>query len=219
MQQAKHRLSEIAAVMAFLTLASGSAGATIVNISGTGSGCVQCSYGSPAMAPGAIVTMITPVQLTLGPGTYTITNASTVNGVESGADPSYLAFNFQAGNAIGWAWNFIVASDNGNSTATVIDYYGACCSERTQLAIASKTGTYSEDYFGRLAGTSTAGFIASLTLSQTTTLDFGIVDYYLPDNAGGVSLNIAPVPEPAAVWLLTWAFAALGLLKRRHARL
>lgn len=52
-----------------------------------------------------------------------------------------------------------------------------------------------------------------LTFATATTVDFVIDDYYLPDNAGGVSLDVEAVspstpavPEPA-----TWATMVGGL--------
>ncbi len=59
-------------------------------------------------------------------------------------------------------------------------------------------------------------FSANFTLSQTTTLLFTLRDYYVPDNAGGISLNIAasPVPEPSITVLFAAGVGAL-LLRRR----
>lgn len=59
---------------------------------------------------------------------------------------------------------------------------------------------------------------SSFTLAQTTTLDFMVRDYDLPDNAGGYGVRITPVPEPAAAWLLLPGLAAVSLLVHRRPR-
>ena len=70
-----------------------------------------------------------------------------------------------------------------------------------------------------LSSTTVAGYTDTLTLASTTKLDFFIIDYYLPDNAGGVALNITPlstVPEPATWAMTLLGFAGLGLATRRR---
>ena len=106
----------------FLAVVSREASAVIVNIDATVSGCNTCSGGplNADVALGTVVTLIKPVQLTLGPGTYAITTAATVNGVEPGANSTFLAWNFEAGNANGFAWSFLIATDNGNGTGTML---------------------------------------------------------------------------------------------------
>jgi hypothetical protein len=185
-----------------LAIASGEANALIVNIDATVSGCSTCSGGplNPDVAAGTIVTLINPVQVTLGPGTYTITNAATVNGVDPGANPNFTAWNFEASNPSGWAWSFLVATDNGNGTGTMLKGDFVNATFPTQAAAASATGVQTFTYSTLLPGTSTAGFIDTLVLSQTTTLDFFSDDFFLSDNAGGVALQI--VPEPATALLL-----------------
>ena len=55
----------------------------------------------------------------------------------------------------------------------------------------------------------------TFTLASDGTVEFFISDSNYSDNDGGVSLNVAPVPVPAAIGLLVGAFAALGLVRRR----
>ncbi len=131
-----------------------SANAAILNIDGTVSGCTTCNN---YIAPGTIVNMISPVQLTLGPGTYSISNAATINSVMPGANSNFTAFNVQAGRVDAWGWAFIVAADNGNGTATTINTYAIdqrrsdlCCLATTQLGEASKTGITALDGTGAI---------------------------------------------------------------------
>jgi hypothetical protein len=90
---------------------------------------------------------------------------------------------------------------------------------------AATTGTTTWDgVFGnpadQLPSTSTAGFVDTLYLASTTTLDFFIDDYFVPDNGGGVALNLTSAsstsaPEPSTWALLAAGLAGLGFLRRR----
>ena len=66
--------------------------------------------------------------------------------------------------------------------------------------------------------TTLANFYDTLTLAQTTTLDFFISDGFLPDNIGGVALNLtsvgAPSPVPGAGFAGFTALALAGLYAR-----
>ena len=61
------------------------------------------------MFPGATVNLINPETLTLGPGTYTITNGDLTG--------QYSAWRFNG--APNWVWNFGITTDNGNGTGNV----------------------------------------------------------------------------------------------------
>lgn len=198
--------------------------AAVIDISAgpNGWGCSQCN-GPENVLPGTVVNLVNsgesgPLQLTLGPGSYTITNAATTG--------TYSAWNFQGyPSSPNWVWSFMIGADHGNGTATVLedDYIQGTYS--TQAAAAGATGTTTWDgAFGnpadQLPSTSTAGFVDTLNLASTTTLDFFIDDYFLPDNGGGVALNITSAsstsaPEPSTLALLAAGLAALGFLRRR----
>jgi hypothetical protein len=167
--------------------------ATIVNINGAVTGCDSgsCSGGHPG--PGyTIGSFINPVIVTFGPGTYTVTN-----GVGQ-AGALYDAWNFNTGSDNNWIWSFIIAGATtkkvilDNLTTTPTAFVGS------HSAVANSA--YALDYSD------------TFTLTQTTDLAFVTEDYYPPDNAGGVSLNITlqgdtgAVPEPAS-----WALMMCGL--------
>jgi hypothetical protein len=201
-------------------------GATVIDVSAgpNGWGCSQCS-GPQNVLPGTVVNLVNsgesgPLQLTLGPGSYTITNAATTG--------TYSAWNFQGYPSSGnWVWSFIIGADHGNGTATVLNDDFIAGIYPTQAAAAGATGitTWNGQYGNpadQLPGTTTAGFIDTLNLSSTTTLDFFIDDYFLPDNGGGVALNITTTsstsaPEPSTLALLGAGLASLGFLRRRRA--
>jgi hypothetical protein len=166
--------------------------------------------GPQNLLPGTIESPINAVQLTLGAGTFQITNAA--------SSGYYSAWNFQGsglGSASNWVWSFEMAVHGG---AIVEDaYVGPVMTSQT--AMASLTGTTSWNGNTQLSATSTAGFDDTFTLSSTTILDFYIDDNGLSDNYGGVSLNIQAVPEPSTCAALTGlgvlGFAAWRMRRRR----
>jgi len=189
----------------------------------TGWGCTSCSGGpgSMGLGPGFAVTLVNegksgPLQLTLDPGTYSITNAATTG--------NYSGWRYDGGND--WAWSFVIGADNGNGTATVlhVGWVGAP-NHAGQEGVANATGVTSYRFLTAIAtSTSTAAYYDTLTLTARTVLDFWIIDYFLPDNIGGVALNISPlsataVPVPAALPLLGSAIGiagGFGMWRRRR---
>ena len=58
------------------------------------------------------------MQLTLGPGVYSLADAwSPTHGLEAGA--LYDAWNFEAANTQGWAWHWKVLTDDGHGGSTI----------------------------------------------------------------------------------------------------
>jgi len=163
----------LAAAAAAFFSAAPPAQATIVNIDATVSGCSggpngqACSGGAANMFPGATVNLINPETLTLGPGTYTITNGDLTG--------QYSAWRFNSG--ANWVWNFGITTDNGNGTGNVFFVGGSDGIFTTQ---AGSAGAHSGNYGGPGGPIlplldATGGpdnYFATFTLASTTTLDF-----------------------------------------------
>ena len=181
--------------------------AVTVHIDGgpNGWGCTTCFGGPPSVynppfsfpgGRGAVVTLVNqgepgPLQVTLPAGTYSITNAA--------ATGNYSAWNFNTSNG-GWVWSFVIASDNGNNTANVLKVGWVDVNAPTQAAAAGATNVASHSFGNVLnPSTSVAAFFDTFSLATTTTLDFFIIDGFLPDNLGGVALNIDPVGVPGPI--------------------
>ena len=205
-----------------MTIAGGAQAATVLIDGGpTGWGCTSCFGGPPALiGVGHTVTLDNegkpgPLQLTLGAGTYVITNASQ-------SLSNHSAFRFDGGST-DWAWNYVIASDNGNNTANVVKvgYLGGVLPSQSAWQSATGLQSFFWDNGAHLVqnNVATVGYRDTFSLAATTTLDFFIIDGFLADNAGGVALNIAPLaatPIPATLPLFAAALGMLGFAARRR---
>ena len=170
--------------------------AAIVNVSASVTGCDfnHCSGGHPG--PGVVVdSILNPAQITLGPGSYTITNGSG----KVGANPDYTAWNFNDAGA-NWLWAF-VAIDDGSRTVLLDSLPDAGITVvATQAAAAAEAAA--------------KNYVGHVTLIKQRTIDFVTEDYYPYDNLGGVALEITrdtpAVPEPATWALFLAGFVAIG---------
>jgi hypothetical protein len=176
--------------------------ATTVVIDASLSGCqnaAECD-GAPHQPAGTIIgALYAPTQLTLGAGSYTITNGS----LQVGADAAFSAWRFNG--ADNWVWAFMMIDDS--TKALLIQ---GCCGDQVYN---NQMGAANQDF--------ARNYSATFTLAQQTTLDFITEDYYPWDNAGGMTLDIEPahaaaVPEPQSLATMLAALAALGTIARRR---
>lgn len=192
-------LALAAAAALSLPVAAEAAG-TIVNIDATTTGCFDYSRcGGEHLGPGSYIGPLEASSpITLGPGTYTVTNAAGMGGA------LYDAWRFN-GNDSNWIWAFM-ATDHATQTVVINSLYQAdpatFVGDHTSVA----NSTYAHNYSG------------TFTLAQTTTLDFFTEDYAPGDNAGGASILITPVPEPGEWAALTAGLGVVGLAARRRKR-
>jgi hypothetical protein len=210
-----------------LLAATAISSAATVQILANVSGCDQCGTGPTTVQPGTTITFTgtgsglgsgngadTMVQLTLGAGTYTITDAATTG--------TYSGWQY-AGNSP-WNWDFGIANDT-TGKALLEDYVGGS-SALTLATFASQSAINSGtvkiyDGTNLLPATTTALFSDTLTLGSATTLDFYVLDQHVSDNSGGIALNITQVetgvPEPASFLLVATVLAAGCWRLRRRA--
>jgi hypothetical protein len=184
---------------AILLAMPAAASAVIVNIDAThGFTYVPGGGSDPAPVPGEQIAFIgMPPTVSLAAGTYTITNATG----KPGADPNLSAWCYNIYTQ-SWTWGFVIATSGG----TVIDYESAGNGGSSQASVASQSAVQN--------------FSSTLTLATPTVIAFTLRDYYVPDNAGGIALDIepqsvvVPVPEPATWAMMLAGFGGLGAALR-----
>jgi hypothetical protein len=167
--------------------------------------------GGPAnVLPGTTAQPFNPVQITLGAGTYSITNAASTG--------YYSAWNFQGSGLLSssgnWVWSFVIAERGGKIIEDA--YVNAVVGSQAAMAALANVATYNGNAV--LGARSTASFSDTFTLTRTTTLDIYVDDWNwgLGDNYGGVSINIqSAVPESDIHAMLLAGLGLLGFAARR----
>jgi hypothetical protein len=179
-------------------LAASAAQAQIVNIDATHGFKYENGGSDPAPLPGQGINPIgVPLLLTLDPGTYQLTNAAG----QPGADFSAWSFNV---NTASWIWASLIYDAGTNQT---LRYFEAGSVQNRPAAVAAQPAAQS--------------FSEQLLLTQRTTVGFTLRDYFVPDNAGGISVRVtavSPIPESGAAALMLAGLGAVGLFARRRAR-
>jgi hypothetical protein len=134
-------------------------------------------------------------------GTYTLTPVAPPT---PGAD--YTAYNFWPGGPWSAAYTIGLQSPQQVSVSTYgpVDFGGASC---YWIGPAQDYGS-AQDAFAQAVS-------SSFTITSAQTVYFGVGDSYYGDNAGGISIQVTPTPEPATLLLL-----GLGgvLLRERNRR-
>lgn len=181
---------------ACLALAAGAVQAIVINIDATHGFVYDGTNASdPAPVFGQAIDPIgARITLALPAGEYRITNAF-ARGLP-GAQHAAWSYNL---NTASWTWAYVLANA-ADDTVIWWDFAGSIAGSAAQVAAQPAVQSYS-----RL-----------LTLTAPTTLLFTLRDYHVPDNGGGISLDISPVPEPATLAL--WAAGLAGLAGFAHAR-
>lgn len=155
---------------------------TIVNIKGYGADGAGANILSYPVAPGTRVDLFNPVEIVLPAGDWLLSDAWGQPGA------LYDAWNFSVGTLGSWASHYIVASHVGGQFWVLVDAIGPTdptCSNHF-CAWSSKAQA-------------SAAFLAApavnLHLDRQTTVAFASADYYLLDNAGGISVLVKRRPR------------------------
>lgn len=177
----------------------------IVNIQGYGADGAGANIFSYPVAAGTPVDLFNPVVVSFAAGDYLLSSAWGLPGA------LYDTWNFESTAAGSWASHFVAAEVlPGGQYRALVD--GVSLLDPSCHNHFCAWDTREE---------ATAAFLATppflLHLAADTQVAFVSADYYLPDNLGGISLQVTAVPEPGSALLLL-AGLSLVLGARRAAR-
>lgn len=202
---ALRRRRVVAAALLALSGPAAMAGDFVVNIQGFGSdGAGTTSPEAYPLAPGALIALSNPVLVPLAAGSYSLRDAWGL------PDALYDTWNFERDAPGSWASHYVAALVlPGGQYRVLVDGISlldpACsnhfCAWDTQAQAAA-------------AFAATPAYV--FTLTEPATVAFVSADHFLPDNLGGISLQVSalPVPEPAPAASLLAGLATLAWLQR-----
>ncbi len=176
---------------------------TLVNIKGFGSDGAGVSgpLGYP-QAVGTLIGMVNPVLVAFSAGDYSLTDAWG----QSGA--LYDAWNYNLNQGSTWDSHYYVAVQQGTSSSykLLLD----ALSNRNP-ACPNSNCSWTTQAQARDAFLATPAF--HLHLAQDTVLAFSSTDYFLADNAGGMSISISAVPEAQSAALMAAGVMLLAAVR------
>ena len=157
--------------------------------------------------------MVNPVVVDLAAGDYTVSDGWG----QSGA--LYDAWNYQVAAPGSWDSHFYIAVEQGASSTYQLLIDGL--SDRDP-SCSYHNCSWATEALASAAFLQTPSF--DLHLAADTAVSFSSTDFYLVDNAGGISLAITPippqtgsVPEPSEILLLLLSFPLMYWLRRERA--
>lgn len=194
-------------LMAACVAAGAAQAAIVVNVPGADGGAGTVQSVSYPVAVGTVLAFDRPVLLDLAAGDYLLT--PTVASLTAGA--SFEGWNFQVPEPGSWGNHFVAGADLGSGLFSVL-VDGQTLSDPSCRNHFCAWDTEAQAVAAWLA---TPAF--RLHLDRATTVGFVAADYFLPDNAGGISFTISAVPEPAPALMLAAGLGALAIGRRRRA--
>jgi hypothetical protein len=213
------------------------ANTAIVNISGTADGAASYNTGSPG-AP-AQTYWYQPfnangdlLEYTIQPGTYSfqIVDPSDAASLESGLSSAELAAIYTAWTYnTPWATDYLVFDSSAATDPSKSQLFAGAVTpladfpgfpDATTAYNSAITGGYYDQIVGGVGGRYDGTTSTTYTFTSPETLIFAVPDYFLSDNAGGISVLISPelvaTPEPGM--FIPLICGAMVLIIRRHRR-
>jgi hypothetical protein len=160
-----------------------------------------------------------PVNVVLGPGSYSLTAIGTADGGLYNAWNANSQPDCQRNCSTGWQWGYTYFS--APNVLTLIGVAGQSATDLDALDAVQASPTFNFGTFNITTSTFTPGAVGNpftFTLDQTSTFGVFIVDGDgdYAHNLGGVSFRITRVPEPATWAMMLLGFVGIGAAMRRR---